>query len=259
MAYNYYQTHKEELKAKMKEYQQTHKEQHNQTCKKYRENNKQKVAQSNRKWREKNQERFEQNNKRFYQNNPDYNKNYYQAHKEEILAKQKQYREENKKEIQAAREAIKKEKMEPFNKLAQSFEHVPVRGYEKEYEVFANGSVWSWKQLLFLKKQVNNKGRIYVSLTHKNKSIPILINRIVASSFDDRTVEELKDLETHHLDLDVNLNTIQNLVFLTKKFHLQMHKKLTNEQILFIGQQVKNLRGSAKTNKFVELVRGVFV
>lgn len=296
MTKNYYQTHKEELKAKMKKYQQTHKEQHNQTCKKYRENNKQKVAESNKKWREKNQERFKANNEKFYQNNPDYNKNYYLTHKEELLAKQKQYREEhlstkkeynqqyyqqnkekakqnakkwreqnkdkrkesNAKWYQKQKEMKLKKKMTPFNEMAEVFKHAPIKGYEKDYQAFENGSIWSWKQSKFKNQRKGKDGYYKVGLMiDKKKSIDYMVSRLIASAFDDRTFEELERMECHHLNMKQYDNSIQNLIFLSKKDHQFLHNNFTDEQIKDIGKKVVDLRGTDKTNMFIRIMNHI--
>lgn len=192
----------------------------------------------------------------------DYNKQYYQEHKEYYYESAKKWRLNNtqKRKEQAARyyqrkkQERNKEKLVPFNQLAQRFEHQPIKGFQNEYEAFENGAIWSWKYYMFKRARKGKDGYYKVGLMTDSKNTrDQMVSRLVASAFDDRTFEELKELDVHHCNME-QINSIENLVYLPHQLHLQMHNKLTQDQIKSIGEQVKHLRGSAKTNKFVELV-----
>ena len=82
-----------------------------------------------------------------------------------------------------------------------------------------------------------------------------MVSRLIASTFDDRPIEQLKDLDCHHCNMMPELNNIQNLVFLPKDIHESMHNNLSIDLIKSIGEQVKQLRGTEKTEQFCRLVK----
>lgn len=196
----------------------------------------------------------------------DYNKQYYQENKEYFYQSAKKWRLSNpqKRKEQAARYYQRKKekrnqlKFAPFNELAKQFNHAPIKGYQNEYEAFENGAIWSWKYYIFKRQRMGKDGYYKVSLMTDSKNTrDQMVSRLVASAFDDRTVEELKDLDVHHCNMKSEMNNIQNLVFLPKEIHNMMHNKLKQEQIISIGEAVRDLRGSEKTNKFVELIEEI--
>ena len=236
MSYNYYEQHKEEMKQKARE---------------RRANNLQLYKQRQKALREKNGKIWAENVKKKRAQNGD-----------EIRAKEKQWRDNNKqKKAELDRRYREKKKAEknaiqliPFKELEEKYNHVRFL----DYEVFEDGSIWSWRYFKFMNgsKDLQEYQNIQVRLNKQR--IGLKRSRFIALAFDGRTYEELKNYECHHCSMVREDNSISNLVFLPKQLHQKMHNKLSKEQILLIGQQVKHLRGSAKTNKFVELV-GLFL
>lgn len=195
-------------------------------------------------------------NKQYYQNNKEY---YYESAKKWRLSNPQKRKEQAARYYQRKKNKRNEKKLIPFNELAKTIQHAPIKGYETEYQAFENGKIWSWKYYMFKRQHLGKDGYYKVSLmvegTRNTKDQ--MVSRLIASAFDNRPIEELDKMECHHLNMKQDQNNIQNLIFLTPEDHQLLHKNLTNQQIISIGQQVKHLRGSAKTNKFVELV-GLF-
>lgn len=76
-----------------------------------------------------------------------------------------------------------------------------------------------WKAII-LKQQRNSKGYLRVEI-HKKK---IFTHKLVAKYFLKQPTE--KHTEIHHIDLNKNNNNSNNLIYLTKKQHTQIHKKI---------------------------------
>lgn len=233
MSYNYYETHKEELKAKEKARREANPELYKQRSYQYREKNRQQIN-------------TRQNQKR-------------KQHGDEIRAKEKQWRDKNKqKKAEIDRRYREKKKAEknaplliPFKELEAKYNHVR---YEK-YEVFEDGSIWSWRFYKFMNGSKDLQEYDNIQVRINKQRIGLKRSRFIALAFDGRTYEELKDYQCHHCSMVREDNSISNLVFLPKRIHQNMHDKLTKEQIISIGAQVKHLRGSVKTNRFVELIQ----
>lgn len=192
----------------------------------------------------------------------DYNKQYYQEHKDYYYESAKKWRLSNpqKRKEQAKRYYEKrklknnKSKLDEFNELAKKYDHKPIPNFN-EYEGFENGAIWSWKFNLF-KRQHKRDGYYKVSLMVNTKDArDQMVSRLIASTFDDRTIDELNDLDVHHCNMDSSFNSISNLVYLPHQLHITMHNNLSIELIKSIGEQVKQLRGTAKTNEFCRLVK----
>lgn len=217
----------------MTKYYQEHAEEIKQRARNWYYQNKDKSREYKNQWRKNNKQRYNQIQRQ-------YRKRSYQKHKDQIAATNKRCYQK-KKQLKIA------EKMIPFNELAEQFEHVKY----KDYEVFEDGSIWNWKKYIFMKFDENKNGYLYLKFNGVKSSV----NRIVASAFDDRDEIMLKDLHCHHCNLDEKSNQISNLVFLPEKTHLYMHKHLSKDEIISIGQKVKHLRGSDKTNQFVRILK----
>ena len=140
---------------------------------------------------------------------------------------------------------------EILNELAEKYKHVPYQNYE----VFENGQIWSCRFYQFLNGTKDLQDYNIVQIHKKNgETVGTKRSRVIASAFDDRDESELNELHCHHCSLNRNDNSLENLVFLNQNLHLLMHKNLTDEQIKAIGEQVKHLRGSAKTKEFENIV-----
>ena len=229
----YYQLHKEEIKRKARERRNANLEEVKRREKAYRDANKEQVKERSKKW--------------YYEN------------KEQSLQLSKKWREQNKQkkyEIDKAwREKQRETKLNAFNELAEKYKHVSYQNYE----VFENGQIWSCRFYQFLNGTIDQQDYENVQIYKKNgEKIGTKRSRVIATAFDDRDESELKELHCHHCNLNRNDNSLDNLVFLNNNLHLLMHKNLTNEQIILIGEQVKHLRGSAKTKQFENLVLGAF-
>lgn len=269
MSLSYYQRHKEELKAKEKarreanpelykqrglQYREKNRQQINTRQnqkrkqhgdeirakeKQWRDNNKQKKAEIDRKWRQKNKQWRKQ-----------YDTKYYIENKQRLTeANKEKYWQNRNKEIEKCKIT--------FENLAKYVPHKPIPNYKEQYQAFENGQIWSWIKFKFLKQRLNNSGHLEVMLVDDRKYTEA-VHRLIALTFDDRTVEQLVDYDCHHCDISASNNQISNLVFLPKNIHIKMHKNLDQQTIKAIGVAVQDLRGSAKTNRFVELVEELF-
>lgn len=236
MSYNYYEKHKEELKAKQKARRDANLEL-------YKQREAEQRLKHRNEWNEK------QNQKR-------------KQHGDEVRAKEKQWRDNNKqKKAELDRRYREKKKAEknaplliPFKEREAKYNHVR---YEN-YEVFEDGSIWSWRFYKFMNGSKDQQEYQNIQVKINKQKIGMKRSRFIALAFDGRTYEELKDYQCHHCSMVREDNSIANLVFLPKRIHQKMHDKLTQEQIISIGALVKHLRGSAKTNRFVELVEELF-
>lgn len=210
--------------------------------KEYYKKNKEKIKEYNQKygkdWYEKNKERKEKLRKIWFEKNKDRLK--IKAH--ETYIKQK--------------EEKKEKKRIPFYELEKQYKHIPVRGYENEYEIFENGALWSWRFNKFRKPSIRYRdGHATLNLEKNHVVVGVPVHRLVALSFDERPLEILNEMVVHHCNINEKDNHISNLVFLPKKLHNCMHFVLKQEQIRQIGEQVKNLTSTDKTNKFVEILK----
>lgn len=238
-----YEANKDQILAKKKEYRDEHKDKEREYRKQYYQDNKEEVLSRNKQYR---LEHLEEEK--------EWKHNYYLEHKEEHLKRTKM-------NYQKSKAKKKEKKIEAFNKLAEKYQHAPILNSNGLYQAFENGEIWNWREneLRFMKKDIKNHGSQYdyqmirLTLEGEQKSYPV--NRLIASAFDDRTEEQLKDMECHHCNLRPSNNNLYNLVFLPKQLHDMMHKTLSDDQIKSIGEQVKQLRGTAKTDKFVELTK----
>lgn len=236
-----YEAKKEQILAKKKEYRDAHKEEEREQSREWYKNNKEKHLAKCREYR---LEHLEEEK--------EYKHNYYLKNKEKCL-------EHSKKSWQKTKQKRKQNKMEQYNRLAKRYEHVSIPKYDDLYQAFENGLVWNARQseLRFMKTYLDQLGYNRIcSLTDKDGEKHNERNcRLIASAFDDRSLDELELLDCHHCNLKRNDDSIQNLVFLPENIHLYMHKNFTDEQIKDIGQQVKHLRGSEKTKQFIRIFK----
>lgn len=232
-----------------------------QYSKQWYQKNKERIIQKWKDRRANNLEEFKQREKKYRDEHKEeakeYQKQYYQEHKEDLNERSHQYYLDNKEDYlnkkaeqyQLNKKINRKANIEVYQNFIQHYKKKTLPNCEN-YEVLQNGEIWNKKDFKFVTKSIGDDGYYSVCLNYKRYRL----SRLIASIFDDRDEAELKDMQCHHCNLNQLDNSISNLVFLPQELHDIMHKKLTNEQILLIGQQVKHLRGSAKTNKFVELV-----
>lgn len=235
-----------------------------QYSKQWYQQNKERIKQKQQERRANNLEEFKQREKKYRDEHKEeakeYQKQYYQEHKEDLNERSHQYYLDNKEDYlnkKAEQYQLNKVKRRSDNiKLYQyyvkCYNHKQVPNYEN-FEAIQNGEIYNTKDYKFVTKSLGDDGYYSVCLNYKR----FRLSRLIASAFDDRDEADLKDMQCHHCNLNQLDNNLINLVFLPQELHDYMHKKLTNEQILLIGEQVKHLRGSAKTNKFIELV-GLF-
>lgn len=84
-----------------------------------------------------------------------------------------------------------------------------------------------------LKPTKDNKGYLHIKLSIKPKEKGVYrrkdfrIHRLVAMYFCDNYAEEK---EIHHINLNRQDNQYTNLICLTKKEHLEIHKNLNNDK-----------------------------
>lgn len=233
-----------------------------QYSKQWYQQNKERIIQKWRERRQNNLEEFKQKQKRYRDTHKEeakeYQKQYYQEHKEDLNNRSHQYYLDNKEEYlnkksqqyQLNKKKRRKTNIEVYQNFIQHYKHIIIPNNEN-FEVLQNGLVWNKKDFKFVAKSIGDDGYYSVCLNYKR----FRLSRLVATAFDDRDENELKELHCHHCNLDEKCNQISNLVFLPQNLHLQMHKKLSDQQIIFIGQQVKHLRGTAKTKQFVKLIK----
>ena len=229
---NWYQQNKERIIQKWKDKRANNLEEFKQRQKIYRENNKEYQQNYNKQYYQDNKEKMNQQSRQYYIDN-----------KEDYLNKKKQYFQKKKREN-------RKQMIQIIDEWSNEYKH---KSFDK-FEIFENGEIWNTKDFKLIAKSLGDDGYYSVCLNHKRYRL----SRLIASTFDDRDEVELQELHCHHCDISPLNNNLSNLVFLPENLHQLLHKNLTNEQILLIGEQVKHLRGSAKTNLFVELVLGAF-
>ena len=73
-----------------------------------------------------------------------------------------------------------------------------------------------------LKPFICGSGYRYVDLRRDKQDVKSRVNRLVAQAF---LTCENKDYEVHHKDSNKQNDTAQNLEYLSKKNHLQLHKR----------------------------------
>lgn len=233
-----------------------------QYSKQWYQKNKERVIQKWKDRRANNLEEFKEKQKKYRdehkQYQQDYNKQYYKNNKEDMNNKSHQYYLDNKEDyLNKKKEYFQNKKRENRIEMIQSIDewsnNLLHKSYDK-FEIYENGQVWNTKDYKLVSKSIGADGYYSVCLNYKRYRL----SRLIASTFDDRDEAELKDMQCHHCNLNQLDNNLTNLVFLPQELHDLMHKKLTNEQILLIGQQVKHLRGSAKTKQFENLVLDAF-
>ena len=229
-----------------------------QYSKQWYQKNKERIKQKQQERRTNNLEEFKQREKKYRdehkENIKDYMQQYYKKNKEDLNERSHQYYLDNKEDyLNQKKEYFQNKKRENRIEMIQTIDewsNVYKHKTFGKFEIFENGQVWNTKDYKLVAKSLGDDGYYTVCLNYKRYRL----SRLIASTFDDRDEAELKDMQCHHCNLIQLDNNLVNLVFLPQELHDNMHKKLTDEQILLIGQQVKHLRGSAKTKEFENIV-----
>lgn len=225
----WYQQNKERILQQEKERREADPEKYKQKARKYFSSDE--AKQKAKEWRANNKERRNEQQKEYYQRN-----------KEKCLEhKRDKYNKDRSKQINI--------KMKEFKKYAKRHEYRPIPGKEGSY-IFDSGRVWNGNSYKFTTPNIG-KREIYIHITHTT----FTLHRLLAMAFDDRTPQQLKGLDCHHLDVNFQNNKLNNLVFMDDHLHDKMHRHLSQTDIKKLGAKVKHLRGSEKTKQFEQLVR----
>lgn len=115
--------------------------------------------------------------------------------------------------------------------------------YKKEYLVFTDGRVYSFKSHRYLKPSLNASG--YLKLKINGKNIPL--HRIVAETFLGKS-----DLTVDHLDMNKMNNNLSNLEYVTRSENSKRMNKMTGGTI---GKKFREAGKKSRSKKVV--YRGV--
>lgn len=104
----------------------------------------------------------------------------------------------------------------------------------KKYEVFPDGSIWSYARNKWMKPILNKKGYYYIKLSDNDDKIKnYRLHRVVYESVTGQPIPE--GLQVNHIDEDKTNNHISNLNLMTCKDNInwgshneRMRKALTN-------------------------------
>lgn len=253
---SWYQKNRQKVIERSKQYRKDHLEERKSWQKEYREQNKLMISQKGKQYYVKNKDMILDKSKKYYEKNREKQcqrrKEYYQQNKDKFVELAKEYRL-NKQKI------MLEKRIEKFNRACQNYAYKPIPQFQN-YLAFQNGKIWSKIKQKFITTKLDQNGynRMCNLIDQNGVKYSKRYARQIALAFDDRNIDELKEFECHHCNLRCDCDKIQNLVFLPKRIHQNMHDNISRETIISIGAQVKHLRGSAKTNKFVELIQQLF-
>lgn len=104
------------------------------------------------------------------------------------------------------------------------YEHIKRLWYLRDGVIFTR---WGNKPVAFSGK--DKDGRRYTTISVNGKRYAVLIHEAVFMMFHDRAIAEGKEI--HHADGNYENNAISNLVELTDKQHMRIHKYQTNDPL----------------------------
>ena len=106
----------------------------------------------------------------------------------------------------------------------------PIRGWENLYQISNFGRVRSFDRAIksickgCIKAFKNLKGYYCVKLSIYGKTKMVLVHRLVAQSFPEICGKWFDGCHVHHKDFNPINNNANNLIILSKKEHIQLHK-----------------------------------
>lgn len=109
----------------------------------------------------------------------------------------------------------------------------PIPGYEGRYEVSNIGRIFSILKNKFLKIDIHQKGYYTVTLSNNKRTIHKGIHYWVALAFIPNPENKP---EVHHIDKNPTNNCVENLMWVTRKEHADLHP----ERYIIISKNVKN-------------------
>ena len=96
-----------------------------------------------------------------------------------------------------------------------------IEGFEGFYKVSTFGNVFSVRRNKNLKQSRIGGGYLKVSLCVDNKKIDKLVHALVLDTF---TGEKLNGRHRHHVDNDISNNHLNNLEYIDKSSHRNLHR-----------------------------------
>ena len=179
-------------------------------------------------------------------------KRYWQKHKQQIQIRNKKYLKEfYQKHPNYRRGKYKRKPLIPAPEIG--VEHKPMLRYETKYQIYNNGQVWSYVKNRWMTACKTKRGYLLYCLQDAAGNVRTeYVHRLLAQNF--IVNGPLNGYEIHHKDHNQQNNSLDNLIIMAPREHVQFHKKNRTHSPQFIAKQAEQRRIKQEQKRLKKLM-----